>query len=225
MMIRYIKGFFKNICNNAVSPLALVDSQSVINKQARIYRGAKVVNSTIGRFTYVGVGSWIIGTEIGSFCSIAQDVYIGLPGHTLDFISTSPIFTEKSNGTGFTWVNDNKLAYKNKRTVIGSDVWIGSGAKIISGNSVGHGAVIAAGAVVTKDVPPYAIVGGVPARIIRFRFDDRIVDRLLQTKWWTLPVDTLKEKIEFFRTADIDIELIISAFAPPPPHCHTKVKT
>jgi len=202
-MIGYIKGFFKNIGNSAVSAFALVDSRSKISKSAKINRGVKVVNSTLGRYSYVGGGSWVIGADIGCFCSIACNVYIGLAGHTLDLLSTSPIFTEVHNGTGHTWVDSDEFAYKNKRTIIGSDVWIGHGAKIISGVSVGHGAVIATGAVVTKDIPPYAIVGGVPAKLIRYRFHDSIIKKLLNLKWWEWPDETIKSNISIFNTNDI----------------------
>jgi len=214
-MIPYIKGIIKNLLNPAVAIGAIVDNLSIVNKKAKLNRWVKFVNSTIGKYSYVGGGSCIVGTEIGNFCSIAHDVQIGLAGHTLDLLSTSPIFTEKSNGTGYSWVSDDTFAYKNRRTIIGSDVWIGHGAKILSGISVNHGAVIAAGAVVTKDVPPYAIVGGIPAKIIRFRFNDKMVAELLQTKWWLLSTERIKEKLDVFRTANIDNMLIANTFTPP----------
>lgn len=202
-MLAYIKGFFRNIANRAVSPLALVDSSSDIDKKARINRFVKLVNSKVDRYTYIGPGSTVVGTDIGAFCSIACDVYIGLAGHTLSLVSTSPIFTECSNGTGYRWAESDVFAHKNPRTTIGNDVWIGYGAKIMSGVSIGDGAVIATGAVVTKDVKPYEIVGGVPARHIRFRFDLDVIERLLKWKWWNCTDEVLRENIDFFQSGEI----------------------
>lgn len=214
-MISYILGLLKNFFRSNVSLFAVVDNRSVIDRHARINRGAKLVDSTIGRYSYIGGGSWAVGSDIGAFCSIARDVYIGLAGHTLDMMSTSPIFTEPHNGTGFSWTSNSDCAYTNGRVSIGNDVWIGYGAKIMSGISIGNGAIVAAGAVVTKDVPPYAIVGGVPAHIIRYRFEQQIIDRLQNLKWWDLPDARLKAKIELFQTAAIDNKLIDSILPPP----------
>ena len=80
------------------------------------------------------------------------------------------------------WKNDDK-------TIIGNDVWVGYGATILRGVNIGNGAIIGAGAVVTKDVPPYAVVAGVPAKIIRFRFDDNKIDSLQKSNWWDKPFD------------------------------------
>lgn len=198
-MTEYIKGIIKNIFNPAVSLFAIVDSKSYISSKAKINRGVKIVNSTMERYTYIGGGSLIINTDVGAFCSIANNVCTGLAGHTLNFISTSPIFTESINGTGHSWISSNISTPEDKRITIGNDVWIGHGVIILNGANIGDGAVVAAGAVVTKDVEPYAIVGGVPAKLIRYRFNKDIIKSLLEMKWWLWSDDRLKSNITMFQ--------------------------
>lgn len=210
----YFKGLLRNLRNPAVSLLAMIDEKSKVDPKARINRFVKIVNSSVGRYSYVGPGSWIINTEIGSFCSIACDVHIGLAQHTLDFLSTSPIFTERYNGTGHSWTYKDYVKPMQK-TRIGNDVWIGEGAKIMPGLTIGNGAVIGTGAIVTHDVEPYAIVAGIPARLIRYRFDKETIESLLKTPWWNFGEEILKLNILQFQTPDIDKDLIASRFTPP----------
>jgi acetyltransferase-like isoleucine patch superfamily enzyme len=128
----------------------------------------------------------IIGSgTIGNFCSIGFECHIGLPEHPTDRISTSPFtYGEKNIFNRPTSWND----FASPPT-IGSDVWLGSRAIVLQGVRIGDGAIVGAGAVVTRDVPPYAIVGGVPARIIRMRFDDNVIDALAKWRWWELVVE------------------------------------
>lgn len=204
-MKKYFIGFLKHLFQRGVSPLALVCASSRVSKKARVYRFAKIVNSSLGDFSYVGPHSWLVAASVGKFCSVAPNCKIGLAAHSVNFLSTSPIFTETKNGTGFSWTRKNFFV-PTKLVRVGNDVWIGERALILGGVSVGNGAVIGAGAVVTKDVPAYAIVGGVPARLIRYRFPAEKIAAFEKERWWELPESVLRERI-----ADFQQEI-------PPPH-------
>lgn len=197
-MINYLMGFLSNFFNPAVSFVAITDHKSVINKLSRIYRFAKIINSSVDKYSYIGINTWVVDTHIGAFCSIASEVYIGLATHTIDNLSTFPIFTERKNATGHSWVECD-YAINRLQTEIGNDVWIGFRAMICGGVTIGNGAIIAAGAVVTKDVPPYAIVGGVPARIIRFRYSQDIINELEDLDWWSWDDSILQKHISLFQ--------------------------
>lgn len=162
--------------------------------------------SSIGAYSYVANNTDVESADIGKFCSIADHCRIGMGGHTLDMLSTSPIFTEALNATKTQWVPKDVHAAEDKRVIIGSDVWVGSHVLINGGVKVGHGAVIGAGAVVVKDVPPYAIVGGVPAKVIRYRFSPEIIQRLLELEWWNMDEEILKENICFFQRDNISLD-------------------
>lgn len=164
---------------------------SNINKKAKVYSGSLVYSSSLDRYSYIGYDCNIINCEIGSFCSIADGVIIGGARHPMEWVSTSPVFYNAKGGTG---LHLGSLDIpKGKRSYIGNDVWIGQRAIIMQGIKVGNGAVIGAGAVVTKDVPPYAVVVGVPARIIRYRFDVDTISQLQESQWWSLPDGVLRE--------------------------------
>ena len=164
---------------------------SRIDKTAKIYSGTEFYDSSIGRHSYIGYNSEIHSCDIGSFCSIANGLIVGGAKHPLDWVSTSPVFYDVGGGTGNHLGNQEIESLK--RTSIGNDVWIGSRVIIMQGLKIGTGAVIGAGSVVTKDVPPYAIVAGCPAKIIKYRFDDDTIRLLLDSRWWELSDEELKE--------------------------------
>jgi acetyltransferase-like isoleucine patch superfamily enzyme len=151
-----------------------------------------IINSYIGLATYISGDCKLSKIKIGRFCSIGQNLKNHFSLHPgSDFISTHPAFFSTKKQAGFTFVEDNsfeesKYVDEDKKyySIIGNDVWIGNDVKIMEGIEIGDGAIIATGAIVTKDVAPYSIVGGVPAKLIRFRFTKEEIDLLIETKWW-----------------------------------------
>ena len=201
----YICGWFKySICRKNISPLSLIHKSCEISKKAEINPMVRMRNVKLGDYSYVGIGSTLHNTTIGRYCSIADKLVCGLPNHSLALLSTSPLFTMRCNGTHHSWTNE-RLYYTAPDVKIGNDVWIGYGVTIVNNITVGDGAVIAAGSVVTKDVPPYAIVGGVPAKILRYRFDEDVRKALLKLEWWNLPEEVLKQNIELFQKEKLSI--------------------
>jgi len=153
---------------------------------------------SIGRFTYgfetLRVLQWNEGAalRIGSFCSIAEGATIFLGGeHRSDWITTFPfghMFQDELGNVGL----EGHPATKGD-VVIGDDVWIGGQATILSGISIGCGAIVAANSTVTRDVSPYEIVGGNPAKLIRRRFEPEIISLLIELSWWNLPIESIRE--------------------------------
>lgn len=157
---------------------------TILGNHSKILKGCTVNHSTIGAYTYISYNGMVQNTTIGSYCSIANDVTIGLGMHPTNLFSTSPLFYKADNPFNVKLLEKDSGYQEYKSIEIGSDVWIGANATVLDGVKIGHGVVIAAGAVVTKDVPAYAVVGGVPAQIIKFRFDADIRNKLLKTAWW-----------------------------------------
>lgn len=152
----------------------------------------------LGDFSYISSYSIISRTTIGKFCAIADFVICGLGRHpTHTFVSSHPIFysTKKQSQISFA---DADFFEEYRPITIGNDVWIGSRAIILDGVHIGDGAIIGAGSVVTKDVPAYAIVGGVPARVIRYRFKEEQIALLLKSQWWNQDVEWLRQHYKEF---------------------------
>ena len=183
--------------------------------EAPVYIGrSQIETAHIGAFTFINLRSVHHETtncaidcqRIGRFCMISHSVNIGFAGHPTDFLSNHLVFRYDGKTD---YARDfmplagsehetamRKLYIEHSRRplpVIGNDVWIGAGAMILNGVNVGDGAIVAAGAVVTKDVPPYSIVGGNPAKVIRYRFDDEDIEKLLELQWWDYGPDILRD--------------------------------
>ena len=161
-----------------------ISSDSYIHKNCRILKCCILNSVEIQSYSYVNTNCVLQNVNIGRFCSIATNVQIGLGNHPTNLLSTSTLFYKKKNTFGIELINEDFIFSEYKTTLIGHDVWIGSSAIILDGVVVGIGAIIAAGAIVTKDVPPYAVVAGVPAKIIKYRFSNEQIQNLLESKWW-----------------------------------------
>lgn len=148
-----------------------------------VYDHTFLLNTVVGDYTYIGGSNKIQNAVIGKFCSIGPEVRIGLGIHPLHLKSTYPGFYTNSEYYRVEKQYD-FTGEEYKQVEIGHDVWIGARATILDGVKIGDGAVVAAGAVVTKDVPSYAIVGGVPAKVIKYRFDENRIKELLVEQWW-----------------------------------------
>lgn len=165
-----------------------------------------VQNCSIGLATYIAHNSQMKFTNIGRFCSIGENVRTFVGQHpTKDFVSTHPVFFSKQKIIGTTFADKQYFAehtFLDEKYVveIGNDVWIGNNVTILDGVRIGDGAIIASGAIVTGDVAPYAIVGGLPAKVLKFRFEEAEIKRLMEVKWWNWEFDKIRESYKDFHS-------------------------
>jgi acetyltransferase-like isoleucine patch superfamily enzyme len=157
---------------------------SSIHCSSKVESGSSVVCATMGRHSFCGYDCEIYYADIGSFTSIANEVVIGGAMHPMHWVGMSPVFYRGRDSIKKKFSTHPLTAFS--KTSIGNDVWIGRSAIVLSGIKVGNGAVIGAGAVVTKNVPNYAVVAGNPARVIRYRFPSDVIAALECIAWWDL---------------------------------------
>jgi acetyltransferase-like isoleucine patch superfamily enzyme len=170
---------------------------TTFGEKCRLGGPVYIFDSVVGDYTYVELGCRISCADIGKFCAIAPYSLVGLAAHPTDTVSMHPAFYRHHPAVGYDLVPADRRQ-EFTRTRIGNDVWIGAGVAVKDGVTVGDGAVIGAGAVVASDVPPYAIYGGVPARLIRYRFDEQTIERLLRARWWDRDIEWLRAHADAF---------------------------
>lgn len=178
---------------------------SEIHKTSKIEASSNIVNTRMDKYSFCGYNCELSNCEIGSFVSIADKVIIGGGVHPMNWVGMSPVFYEGRDS-----VKKKFSKFKRKlplKTVIGSDVWIGNNVLIKQGVKIGHGSVIGMGSVVTKDVPDYSIYAGVPAKLIRKRFNDDLIAKLLEIEWWDFDDKKLDNYAKYFKNPENFIKI------------------
>jgi len=172
----------------------------VLGEHVAIATGAILEKVNISDFSYISNDSVISNADIGKFCSIGPNVQIGLAPHpSRVFVSTCPAFYSNDNSGCLITFRENKIFDDAvPKTVLANDIWIGSNVIIPGGVHISTGAIVAAGAVVVKDIPPYAVVGGNPAKIIRYRFAEEQIKTLLVSEWWDWPIEKISQQVDNF---------------------------
>jgi len=186
-----------------ISPLARL-RECQVGRRCEILHDTAVEYTALGDYSYIGERCMIADARIGKFCAIAAQVRIGAPNHPMErpsqhrFTYCPEYYFDDAQRDG--------EFFEQRRSdlvVIGNDVWIGHGAIVLPGVTVGDGAVLAAGAVVSRDVAPYTVVGGIPARMIRERFDRATALRLQAIAWWDWPDALLQARLAEFQQGDV----------------------
>lgn len=205
-LAKYAVNFFnRKKFNHSISWLAFWDKKTVLPDQLYLAPFARLMNCKVGRYTRIKPGCVFKNATLGNYCSIANDVMIGIGQHPTNLLSTNSIFYKPGIHARFA----QHIEYEEEPyTTIGHDVWIGNGALVMDGVTIGNGAIVAARAVVTKNVPPYAIVGGIPAKVIKFRYDDETISLLQRWQWWNLSDDFIDHIKSLFVDSDINAEKI-----------------
>ena len=172
-------------------------NNTVLEEPVKLNPPYDIQESTVGKYTYISRNASISYTKIGRFCSIGPNLISGWGIHPTTGISTSPMFYSSKKQNDFSLSKTDKVE-ERKPIVIGNDVFIGMNVTILDGVTVGDGAVIGASTLVSKDVPPYAIVAGNPMKILRYRFNEETIDKLIKISWWNFDDEKLQDVEKHF---------------------------
>jgi len=183
------------ILNGKTVGFSLVRSEKfncIFGNHTNIVAPYSLRNVDLGDYSYIAKNSNVSNCTLGKFCSIGPNFCCGLGLHPTNGISTAPMFYSAAKQNGMTLVEKDTFV-ELKQTTIGNDVFIGANVTIIDGVTIGDGAVIGAGAIVVKDIPAYAVAVGVPAKVVKYRFDDKTIAKLQKSEWWNWSEDNLQQ--------------------------------
>lgn len=207
-MMKIVKQYIHRIKNKKkckFGSACTIDSRDVFCGANSLGKNVTMLNTILGYGSYISDNSFVKNAKIGNFCSIANDVMFVCGRHPTNRLSTHPAFYSTEKQCGISFVDKNSFAeYKfiddksELSFIVGNDVWIGARATILEGVKIGDGAIVAAGSIVTKNIPDFAIVGGNPAKIIRYRFDNEDARKIIDLSWWLKDDDWLLRNIHLF---------------------------
>ena len=198
-----VKAVLLHLRHASITVEYMADAQrSVFGKHNTLRKYCRIRNARLGDYSYVGRESQVYEAEVGKFTCIGPRVTIGPGEHPTDRVSIHPMFYSTMGQSNPVIVASNSFD-EMPVTVIGHDVWIAQGAILRSGIRIGNGAIVAAGAVVVKDVPAYAIVGGVPSKVIGYRFDEERRQKLEELQWWNWSEEQLRSAVTEMNQPDL----------------------
>jgi virginiamycin A acetyltransferase len=220
-MIRVIRKLIRKLINKLVPDISKLTNKAynfdylmsytdnvIVGENVRLGDIYKLNDAKIGKGSYLTQNSIVNNTDIGKYCSIGPNFFCGWGIHPTTGISTSPMFYSTKKQNGVTLSLTDKIE-ERKKIIIGNDVFIGANVTVLDGITIGDGAVIGAGAVVSKDIPAYAIAIGCPIKIVKYRFTEEQIEKLLKIKWW----DFQDEKLQDIDRMFFDVDSFISKYA------------
>lgn len=214
-VLSYLPSLFslKKITYKRVAFSALWDTRTRFTEHTHVLKGAKLNNVKIGKYSRVGVNCKLTNVVAGNYSCIGANSVLGVGQHPTNFLTYHSIFYKKGNwGWHDDWIKYPEGFQEQAQITIGNNVWIGQKVVVMDGVTIGDNSIVATGAIVTKDVPPFTIVGGVPAKVIKTMFNEEMRARLQEIQWWNLPDEEITKVIDLFHIPNPTIEDINKYF-------------